>query len=56
MDSDWITDLFAMEITTAQGYNYDEHYRTRSFSDPTDGTALRRRLASIPEINYDDSL
>jgi hypothetical protein len=39
--SDWLPDLFAMEITTAHGYNYNEHYSTGSFSDPTDGTALR---------------
>jgi hypothetical protein len=39
--SDWIPDLFAMEIIATHGYNYNEHYSTSSFSDPTDGTALR---------------
>jgi hypothetical protein len=30
-------------------YNYSEHYSTRSFLDPTDGTVLRRRLTSRAE-------
>jgi hypothetical protein len=34
---------------TATGYNYNEHYSTDSFSGPTDGTALRRRLTSRTE-------
>jgi hypothetical protein len=29
-----------MEITTATGYNYNDHYSTVSFSDPDDGTAV----------------
>jgi hypothetical protein len=36
-----ILNLFAMEITAAtNGYNYNEHYSTRSCLDPTDGTVL----------------
>jgi hypothetical protein len=38
VDSDWLPDLFTMEITTATGYNH--HYNTRSFSNPTGGTSL----------------
>jgi hypothetical protein len=40
VDSDWLLDLFAMEIYSFNtGYSYNEHYRTGSFSDAADGTA-----------------
>jgi hypothetical protein len=49
--SDWISDLFAMEIYSCyKGYHYNEHYSTVSFSDPTDGTALLWRLTSRTEL------
>jgi hypothetical protein len=62
VDSDWIPDLFAMEIYSCTHYNYNEHYSTGSFLDPTDGTVLRRRLTSRAEhfccrrLTDDDSL
>jgi hypothetical protein len=48
--SDWILDLFAMEITTTNsgytGYNYNDHFSTVSFSNPTDRIALHWHLTS----------
>jgi hypothetical protein len=49
-----------MEIYSCYSYSYVDHYSTGSFSDPTDGTALRWRLtsrtdyslASIPEADW----
>jgi hypothetical protein len=49
MDSDWIPDLFAMEIYSCYtNYNYGEHYSTGSFLNPDVGTALT--------FHFDDSL
>jgi hypothetical protein len=36
----------ATQVTIIIGYNYWDHYRTGSFSDPTDVTALRWRFTS----------
>jgi hypothetical protein len=61
MDSDWIPDLFTMEIYNYTHYNYNEHYNTDSFLDPTDGTVLRRLtwrtdLFCFQTLTGDDSL
>jgi hypothetical protein len=62
VDSDWIPDLFTMEIYSCTHYNYIEHYSPDSFSGSTDGTVLRRRLTwktdlfCFQTLTDDDSL
>jgi hypothetical protein len=47
--------LFAMEIYNCYtGYNYNEHYNTGSFLDPTDGTVLFKD--SLKKTDFGDRL